>query len=107
MGKPAVPRPELIISHFIIGAVPSDSRRDRLIRRLLEMRLVGPGAIFCRGAQTPEMVEIQASISQGSGVGNRECRLAAEGRAFNLQASVARPFQAQKRILAAFKIAAP
>ncbi len=32
-----MPRPTLIVSHFIIGAVPSDSRRNRLIRRLLEI----------------------------------------------------------------------
>ena len=39
-----MPRPALILSNIIIGAVPSDSRRNRLIRRLLDMRLVEPEA---------------------------------------------------------------
>lgn len=51
MVTPAISWPTLILSHIIIGGVPSDSRRDSLIRRLLEMRLVEPGAIVGRGAQ--------------------------------------------------------
>ena len=47
-------RPTLLISHIIIGAVSSDSRRDRLIRRLLEMRSVDSGASVRRGAQNSE-----------------------------------------------------
>ena len=59
------------------------------------------------GRETLEMAVIQASISQGSGLGNWECRLAAVGQVSLPQRFVGRPFQVKMRILAAFNIAAP
>ncbi len=111
MGATAMPQPTLITSHIIIGELLNDSLCSRLIRRLLEMGVVEPGAIVCRGCETPEMAVIQASISQGSGLGNWECRLAGVGQVSLPQRFVERPFQVKKRIFkrirAAFKIAAP
>lgn len=111
MGASVMPRPTLITSHFIIGELLNDSLCSRLIRRLLEMGVVEPGAIVCRGRETPEMAVIQASISQGSGLGNWECRPAAVGQVSLPQGFVGRPVQVKMRILkrsrAAFKIAAP
>ena len=69
-----MPRPTPINSHIIIGAVPNDSRRNRLIWSLLEMRLVDPGQSSVEERVTPGRAVIQASISQGLGVGNRDCR---------------------------------
>ncbi len=107
MVTPAMPRPTLITSHIIIGELLNDSLGSRLIRRLLEMGVVDPGLSSVAGRETPEMAVIQASISQGSGLGNWECRLAAEGQVSILQRSAGPPFQVKMRILAAFKIAAP
>ena len=87
-----MPWPTVINSHIIIGAVFSDSRRNPVIRRLLEMRWEEPGLASIEGRETPERAVIQASISQGSGAGNLKCRPAAEGQVVIPQASVARPF---------------
>ncbi len=107
LGTPAMPWPTVINSHIIIGAVFSDSRRNPVIRRLLEMRWEEPGHASIEGPETPERAVIQASISQGSGVGNLKCRSPAGGQFPLPQAFVVRLFQVKKRILVAFKIAAP
>ena len=74
LGTPAMPWPTVINSHIIIGAVFSDSRRNPVIRRLLEMRWEEPGLASIEGPETPERAVIQASISQGSEAGNLKCR---------------------------------